>query len=447
MLGHIGLAFSPDGSTLAASGAGGSIHLWETAGWSPLRAFEGHAAPASDAAFAPDGKILATSSQDGSLRLWDVAQGTTITTLQGHTGPANAVAFSPNGHNLASAGDDQLVKVWDVTSGREVATLRGHTTGVRDLAFAPEGRWIASVGGTYHGPTPAEVKIWDWEAGREAATYQGHTGLVTSVAYFPDGHRLATASDDRTIKLWDVQTGEDVLTLRGHTSGVVCLAISRDGRQIASGSIDYTAKIWSTETPESGSAFDLALRRAAVERVQGLFACHLLKEDVLQALRTDRTLSPQLRVAALEVAEHRSENASGLYETAWLTIIRPIGRRDDNVVAMRRLEAACRVVAEDPARLSEYRRALALAYYRNGLPDRALETLRALAAATPGSEPTPLELAITAMAHYQLGRTVESRAGLDRLRSLVKTDRFAHNQEVLGFLHEAEGVVEFPAIP
>src|SRR5205814_6319135 len=67
-----------------------------------------------------------------------------------------------------------------------------------------------------------------------------------------------------------------------------------------------------------------------VERVQSLYARHLLKATVLDALRTDGTLSPRLRAAALEVAERRSENALGLYEAAWLTIVRPIGRPDEN---------------------------------------------------------------------------------------------------------------------
>src|SRR5262249_46774907 len=163
-----------------------------------------------------------------------------------------------------------------------------------------------------------------------------------------------TASDDRTIKLWDAQSTEDVLTLRGHTSGVVSLAISPDGRMIASGSIDYTARIWSAAVPGEHSVFERSLRRTAVDKVQRLFRKHLLKSAVIEALQADQRLSPQLRAAALEVAQSRSESATELYEAAWLTLIRPIGRADENLLALRRLEAACRVVADDHDRLSEY---------------------------------------------------------------------------------------------
>ena len=307
--------------------------------------------------------------------------------MPGHAGGAKAVAFSPDGRTIASGGEDRTVRVWDVTTGDPLTALTGHATGVQDLAFSPDGRRIASVGGTYHGATPAEVKLWDWQSGRELAAFHGHTSLVTAVAFFPDGRRLATASDDRTVKLWDVQTREEVLTLRGHTSGVVSLAISRDGLQIASGSIDYTARIWTIESAEGEAAFELSMRRAAVERVQSLFAKHLLKSEVLDALKADRTLSPRLRAAAMEIADRRSENASGLFDAAWLTIGRPIGRPDDYRLALQRLEAACRVVADDPERLAEYRHKLALALYRAGQPARALETLRDLAVSAPRATP------------------------------------------------------------
>ncbi len=349
LLGHIALTFSPDGATLAASGPDDRVILWDTGRWTRRTVLGAEGLPAaSDAAFAPDGARLATSSGDGSVRLWDVARGAMVRAFPRHAKGDNAVAYSPDGLHVATAGEDRIVRVWDVETGTRVAALSGHENGVRDVAFAPDGRHLASVGGDYRGPASAEVKIWDWPTGREVDSLHGHTSLVTAVAYFPDGRRLATASDDRTLKLWDVQTGENVLTLRGHTSGLVSLAISRDSRQVATGSIDYSARIWSIEAPEGPAALELSLRRAAVERVQSLYAHYLLKEDVLAELRSDRTLSPRLRAAAIEIAGRRTENASRIYESAWLTIVRPVGSAEDNRLALRRLEAACRVAADDP---------------------------------------------------------------------------------------------------
>ncbi len=365
LLAHIALAFSPNGSSLVASGPGRALNLWDTSKWT-RQPLEGPASPASDAAFSPNGAILATSHEDGSIWLWDVGRRSMVRTLPGHAGGTKALAFAPFNSQLASAGEDRTVRVWDVSTGRPMAAMTGHATGVQDLAFSPDGLRIASVGGEYHGTTPAEVKLWEWSTGQQVGEFKGHTGLVTAVTYFPDGRRLATASDDRTVKIWDVESKEDVLTLRGHTSGVVSLAISRDGRQIASGSIDYTAKIWTIDSSDGQADFGLAIRRAAVERVQALYAKHLLKSEVLEVLRTDRTLSPHFRDAALQIAERRHENASGLYEAARLTIVRPVERPEDTQLALRRLQAACRAVSDDPEHLAEYRHALALALLSRG---------------------------------------------------------------------------------
>jgi hypothetical protein len=149
----------------------------------------------------------------------------------------------------------------------------------------------------------------------------------------------------------------------------------------------------------------------------------------------------------LEVAQHRGENASLLYEAAWLTILRPLGQPDEYRLAQRQLEAACRVVADDPARLAECRQALALAYYRAAQPARALEILRDLTTAMSGPGPSPLDLAVTAMASQRLGRTHDAHAALHQLRSLLQTDRWANDPKAIGFLHEAEGVIESPPAP
>ena len=408
--GHIALAFSPDGTILAASGPGKALNLWDTATWAPLRALEGSAAPVVDADFSRDGRLLAAACADGTVRLWDIAKGTAVWTIQGHGEAASAVTFAPDGRRLASGGYDHQARVWDITTGAELASYSGHVNFVYDVAFAPDGRTVASVGGYYRGPDAAEVRLWDSLTGQEIAKLVGHTGLVTAVVYFPGGRRLATASDDRTIKIWDSRTLEDVFTLRGHTSGVLSLAASRDGRQLVSGSIDHTAKTWSAATPDRATAAELSLRRTAVERVQSLVSRYLLKSDVIEALKTEKSLSPHLRATALEIANHRAESAAGLYQAGWLTAVRPGGRPEDYRLAVRRLEAACQAVSDDSEKNAQYRRALAMALFRAGESAKAIEIIDDLGkrepakiAPLPGPSPKPLDLAVTALASHQLG--------------------------------------------
>src|SRR5437773_3535850 len=71
---------------------------------------KGHAGWIGGVAFAPDGKTLATASADQSVRLWNVTTGEVRATLRGHTDYVGAVAFAPDGRTLATGSYDGTAK-------------------------------------------------------------------------------------------------------------------------------------------------------------------------------------------------------------------------------------------------------------------------------------------------------------------------------------------------
>src|SRR5262249_38049210 len=106
----LGVAFAPDGQTLAMAYIDGHARLWDLASGSKRADFQ-HPARLDSVAFSPDGRTLATGCADGAVRLFDLATSEMWTAL-GHTAKVWSVAFSPSGNQLASAGADKTVHVW-----------------------------------------------------------------------------------------------------------------------------------------------------------------------------------------------------------------------------------------------------------------------------------------------------------------------------------------------
>ncbi|MBM4091813.1 MAG: TIGR03067 domain-containing protein, partial [Planctomycetes bacterium] len=115
------VAFSPDGNTLAWTGTGKAITLWDLTKGDQASPFSSAGVsktlqpPSSkvfDLAFSPDGKTLAAGGEKGRLTLWNVDDGTLKAALEGHTAEVRFVAFSPNGAILASGSGDHTIRLW-----------------------------------------------------------------------------------------------------------------------------------------------------------------------------------------------------------------------------------------------------------------------------------------------------------------------------------------------
>src|SRR5262249_55858065 len=132
-------------------------------------------------AFSPDGRTLATAGNEGVVKLWEVPSGKLSQRLFGHAGMVFGLAFSPDGKWLATAGQDRTARVWDVKTCREV-TPRPllHVDSVYAVAFSPNGTLLVT------GTLARETSVWDVARGVAVRTFRGHTAAVSAVTFSPD---------------------------------------------------------------------------------------------------------------------------------------------------------------------------------------------------------------------------------------------------------------------
>ncbi|HWA21553.1 MAG TPA: toll/interleukin-1 receptor domain-containing protein [Caulobacterales bacterium] len=231
VLGDERVTFSPDGEFVAHQNPQGTWLVewrtgkqWRVPGKSDLK---------GAIAFSPDGTVLAATGEGdenaSTVSMWNVHTHQQIGKTLRADPFIDSMSFSADGKTLATIGADRPVMLWNVAGGNKIAP---HINGSGIAALSPNGRVLVTGGRAEDPEHAAKLQTWDVKTGTVLApTASSSIGAIREIFFYGDGSRAMLLGWD-TITFWDLVANVPVgppLQLSSKISGAY---LSRDGDRL-----------------------------------------------------------------------------------------------------------------------------------------------------------------------------------------------------------------------
>ncbi|MBX3458646.1 MAG: protein kinase [Planctomycetes bacterium] len=269
-----GLAYSPDGETLAACEE--RIHLFATRGLRKVGVCEEKAGSVYvNLAFSPDGLTLLAASpmlDDLFVRVFDLRTRKLVRTLVSlDASNETFTAWSPDGSKVACCTMQGEVRIRDGSTLNVLHTLKLHTSLAVNAAFSPDGRYLLTSS------TDGTLRLWDFTLGHERAVLGGFDSWPTSVAFSPDGREFCARTADGDVRVWALPAADES-AITTHTMDVMDVRYSPGGNRVLTASWDGSVILWEAATRRQLRRFSVLMAR--------FFSADFLDEDRVVAAGT-----------------------------------------------------------------------------------------------------------------------------------------------------------------
>lgn len=164
-------------------------------------------------AFAPDGKTIAVAERAGAVVLLNAADGKQIRQLGERSGErrvagflsrgALVLQFSADGKKLAVGREG--VEIWETSTGKLLSAQRDPIGTVHSLVFAAGA--VLACGTRGHA-----IDVWDAETGKVRGPANCPAGSITAIELSADARKLFTSDSIGQLSFWDVSSGATLHT-------------------------------------------------------------------------------------------------------------------------------------------------------------------------------------------------------------------------------------------
>lgn len=233
----IDLAWSPDGTQIAAASAAGPVSLFAAGDGQRRHELPGHDGGTNALAWQPvragsaAAPLLATGGQDGAVKFWDTAAGQHTASASLGNAWVEHLGWRPAGAD----GDDPPTLVF-AAAGKTLTALR--PDGSVAHAFKPAPKTIAALacqpaGGCVAVAYFGGVCLWDTDDFVVQKEFPYNNG-IQALVWSPDNKWLVSGNQDPSVHLWIPE--EDVeLHMSGYEGKVKHLSFDSTSRWLATG--------------------------------------------------------------------------------------------------------------------------------------------------------------------------------------------------------------------